>query len=181
VKDADGAIRHLGEAASITFGEREGQPANAQLAALAEQCARAGVDALHAPRIASEQWAKFTFLAALAAGTCLMRASIGDIVASREGDALMRALHAECLAVADAAGEPVAEDAAARARATLTAAGSPLKASMLRDIEAGARIEGAHIVGDMLQRAGAAGIDAPCLAVAWAHLQAYGTARDRVV
>ena len=38
-----------------------------------------------------------------------------------------------------------------------------VKASMLRDLEAGLPVEAAHIVGDMLARAGKAGIAAPLL------------------
>ncbi|RYG97103.1 MAG: hypothetical protein EON58_10550 [Alphaproteobacteria bacterium] len=63
--------------------------------------------------------------------------------------------------------------ARAVALATLTQAGSPVKASMLRDLEAGQRVEAAHIVGDMLHRAQAAGLATPLLAAAWCHLQAY--------
>ena len=47
---------------------------------------------------------------------------------------------------------------------------------MLRDLEAGQRVEAAHIVGDMLHRARAAGIAAPLLGAAWCHLQAYESA-----
>ena len=53
---------------------------------------------------------------------------------------------------------------------------SEVKASMLRDLEAGGRVEAAHIVGDMLRRAQAAGLDAPRLQAAWVHLQCYETA-----
>jgi 2-dehydropantoate 2-reductase len=55
----------------------------------------------------------------------------------------------------------------------LTQAGSTVTASMLRDLEAGQRIEGAHIVGDMRLRAHAAGAAVPLLDLAWVHLQAY--------
>ena len=44
---------------------------------------------------------------AFAAATCLMRSSVGDIVASEGGEAFMAALHEECLAVAAAEGQPV--------------------------------------------------------------------------
>ena len=179
VKGADGEVRHLGQPASITFGERDGDADSARTRAFAALCAQAGIDHVHAPRIARELWSKFSFLATLAAGTCLMRAAVGDIVASGDGLALMQGLHAECLAVAAAAGEPVPADAAATALAMLTAADSPVKASMLRDLEAGLPVEAAHIVGDMLERARSAGIDAPRLALAWAHLQAYEALRTR--
>ncbi len=65
----------------------------------------------------------------------------------------MRGLYDECLAVAEAAGEPVPEAAQDTARGTLTQAGSALKASMLRDLEAGQQVEAEQIVGDMLARA----------------------------
>src|SRR5574337_264845 len=48
---------------------------------------------------------------------------------------------------------------------------SPMTASMLRDLERGGPTEGAHIVGDMLARARAAGIDPGPLRAAWCHLQ----------
>jgi 2-dehydropantoate 2-reductase len=176
-KGADGEILHLGHPASITFGERGGDAGSARTRAFAALCAQAGVDHLCSPRIARELWSKYSFLAALAAGTCLMRASVGRIVAGDGGSAFMDGLHRECLAVAAAEGEPVCDAAAEKARATLTQAGSPLTASMLRDLQAGQAIEGEHIVGDMVRRARAAGLDVPLLATAWVHLQAYGSRR----
>src|SRR5690606_39611548 len=84
--------------------------------------------------IGQEQWIKFSFLAALAAGTCLVRASVGDIVAGDGGAELMAELHDECLAVAAAEGQPVPEKARGIARASLVQEGSDVKASMLRDL-----------------------------------------------
>src|SRR5690606_14254621 len=175
-KDEDGAIRHLGKPASITFGERDGTD-SARTRAFEALCTQAGIDHLRSPCIARELWSKYSFLAALAAGTCLMRAGVGRIVAGEGGRTFMAALHDECRAVAAAEGEPVPEAAAAAARDTLTQSGSPLEASMLRDLRGGHAIEGRHIVGDMLHRARAHGIDAPLLAAAWVHLQAYEAGR----
>ncbi|MDL5364271.1 2-dehydropantoate 2-reductase [Xanthomonas sp. NCPPB 2654] len=172
--DADGVVQHLGKPASLTFGERDGRGADsARVRALAAACAAAGIEHVAAPRIAQEQWVKYTFLTALAAGTCLMRAPVGRIVAGDDGQALMRGLYAECLAVAAAAGEPIPDTAQASALQLLTQPGSPTKASMLRDLEAGQQVEAQHIVGDMLARARAAGHAAPWLTAAYCHLQAY--------
>jgi 2-dehydropantoate 2-reductase len=176
-KGADGEILHLGHPASITFGERSGDPGSTRTRAFSALCAHAGIDHLCSPHIARELWSKYSFLAALAAGTCLMRASVGRIVAGEGGREFMAALHDECLAVASAEGKPVPDAAAATAHETLTQAGSPLQASMLRDLQAGHAIEGEQIVGDMLHRARAHGIDAPLLATAWVHLQAYEAGR----
>jgi len=172
-----GEILHLGRPASITFGEREGQHRGHRLRELARRCAAAGIEHDYTADIAQAQWSKYSFLAALAAGTCLMRASIGDIAAADGGAAFMAALHDECLAVAAAAGQPVPEAARIKARAGLTQAGSDVKASMLRDLEAGARVEAAHIVGDMVHRAAAHGIAHPLLRAGWVHLQCYAQSR----
>ncbi len=172
-KGPRGEILHLGKPASITFGERDGTAPRARLHAFAEDCAKAGIEHLLSPDIAREQWIKYSFLTALAAGTCLMRAPIGRIVAGEGGEAFMTALYAECTAVAAAAGQPIPPAAQDNALATLRQHGSDLKASMLRDLEAGQRVEGLQIVGDMQHRAQAAGVAAPLLATAWCHLQAY--------
>ena len=174
---ADGEVLHLGRPASLTFGLREGNADGGVLARLAAAYAQAGVDHLYAPDIAAAQWIKYSFLAALAAGTCLMRTSVGTVVAAEGGEAFMAALHAECLAVAAAEGHPVPEDEARTARAGLTRAGSPVTASMLRDLQAGLRVEALQIVGDMVHRAHRAGLQVPRLEAAWVHLQAYESAR----
>ena len=55
----------------------------------------------------------------------------------------------------------------------LTAEGSPMTASMFRDIKVGANVEADHVVGDMIARAEAAKIPVPKLRVAYTHLKAY--------
>lgn len=174
---AEGDVLHLGRPASVTFGLRQGNADTGVLARLAQACAAAGVERLYAPDIAVAQWIKFSFLTALAAGTCLMRASVGGIVATEGGASFMTALHAECLAVAAAEGHPVPDGEARNARAGLTRAGSPVTASMLRDLLAGQRVEALQIVGDMVHRARRAGLEVPRLEAAWSHLQAYEAAR----
>ncbi|WP_447787060.1 2-dehydropantoate 2-reductase [Stenotrophomonas bentonitica] len=172
-KAADGAVLHLAPAAKLTFGERDTPGNSARVLALAAACVQAGVDHVASDAIGQEQWVKYTFLTTLAAATCLMRADVGTIVATQDGAEIVRGLYAECLAVAEAAGEPIPEKAQAVALAATTQEGSALKASMLRDLEAGQQVEAEQIVGDMLVRARAAGQAAPLLAVAYAHLQAY--------
>ncbi|PPU91770.1 2-dehydropantoate 2-reductase [Xanthomonas albilineans] len=174
VLDHDGTVQHLAKPASLTFGERDGRGSDsARVRAFAAACTQAGLDHLATPRIAQEQWIKYTFLTTLAAATCLMRAPIGAIVASDDGVALLRGLYTECIAVAETAGEPIPDTAQARALQLLTQPGSPMKASMLRDLEAGRQVEAQHIVGDMLERARSAGHAVPLLMAAYCHLQAY--------
>lgn len=177
-KAADGAVVHLAPAAKLTFGERDGTGSSARVLALAAACVQAGVDHVASDAIGQEQWIKYTFLTTLAAATCLMRADVGTIVATDDGAAIVRGLYDECVAVAEAAGEPIPAKAREIALTATTQAGSALKASMLRDLEAGQQVEAEHIVGDMLVRARAAGQAAPLLAVAYAHLQAYQQLRS---
>jgi 2-dehydropantoate 2-reductase len=172
-KGPAGEILHFGNGASVTFGERDGAAHDDRCAAIAEAFAKAKVDHTHSADIERDLWAKFSFLATLAGATCLFRASVGDIVATNDGRQLTEQMYEECLAVARASGHAVPDNARAFAWKTLTQEGSPLTASMLRDLESGQRIEADHIVGDMLRRARDAGIMAPMLEVAFAHLQAF--------
>jgi 2-dehydropantoate 2-reductase len=65
------------------------------------------------------------------------------------------------------------------ARAALMAPGSPLTASMLRDVEANAPVEADHIVGDLLRRRGANPGTRLILAIAYTHSKAYEARRAR--
>src|SRR5690606_31280841 len=69
-KADDGSVLHLGRPASITFGERDGG-LSARVTSFAALCAAAGIDHKASDDIAREQWIKYSFLTALAAGTCL--------------------------------------------------------------------------------------------------------------
>ncbi|HVI54400.1 MAG TPA: 2-dehydropantoate 2-reductase [Luteibacter sp.] len=178
-KGPDGEIIHFGNGASVTFGEREGRGRDARCTAIADAFANARIDYTHSTDIERDLWAKFAFLATLAGATCLFRASVGDIVATDDGRQLTEQMYEECLAVARASGHAVPDHARAFAWKTLTQEGSPLTASMLRDLESGQRIEADPIVGDMLRRARDAGVKAPMLEVAFAHLQAFEIRRKR--
>jgi len=177
VKAADGAVEHLGSAARLVFGERDLAAVSPRVATLDAACAEARFDAIASAQMTLEMWIKYTFLAALAAGTCLMRADVGTIVAGDHGLWFMRSLYAECLAVAAAHGFPIPEVTQATNLALLTATGSPNKASMLRDLEAGNRVEADHIIGDMIARADRVQVPAPLLQTAYCHLQAYQARR----
>ena len=123
-------------------------------------------------------WEKWVFIATTAGITCLMRASVGDIVAAN-GVGLTTSLLDECAAIAAAQGFAPREPVLARSRSMLTAPGSGFAASMLRDIERGAPIEGDHIVGDLFRRGSVEHQDSPLLRIAYTHLKAYEARRQR--
>lgn len=180
MKGEDGEIVHLPSPPSLTFGERNadenGSDRTRALQAICE--GTGGFDAVRSDDFMQAAWNKFAFLASLAAATCLMRASIGRIVATDGGEAFLSALHEECLAVAQAQGQAIPADAATHARTLLTREGSTVTASMLRDLESGQQVEAMQIVGDMRARGHAAALAVPHLDAAWVHLQAYRARRE---
>jgi 2-dehydropantoate 2-reductase len=174
----EGTVRHLNNVHRLGFGMRGGAHPPA-LRWLAEALGRTPVEARLLDDPVQALWDKWTLLGPLAATTCLMRAPVGRIVAAEGGAALMRACLAEVVAIAAAAGHAPAEGVVAGAGKTLAEPGSRFAASMLRDIERGGPTEGAHVVGDLVARAAAAGLAAPVLGAAWIHLQAYEAGRAR--
>ncbi|HEU4662991.1 MAG TPA: ketopantoate reductase family protein [Dokdonella sp.] len=174
--EPDGAIRQFGALERLTFGDRGGAAVRADVASTLRAV---GDGVVERADILAAMWDKFAFIATLAGATCLLRGSVGDIVAVADGAALMTRLLGECCAVAAASGHPPTPDAIASARSILTARGSPLKASMLRDLERGGRTECEHVLGDLSQRAHALGIDAPLLTAAVTHMRMYESARER--
>jgi 2-dehydropantoate 2-reductase len=179
--DADGSIRHLSQFQGIAGGPRAGNHAHAGalLQELAQAYAGVSVDCKVSADIEQDMWEKFVLLASLAAMTCLMRASVGEILAAEDGEALMREALSACIVAAGAAGHAPRAESLQRTEGMLFARGSAFTASMLRDLESGGRVEADHIVGDMLRHARAAGAGVSVLAAAYCHLQAYEARRRR--
>jgi len=175
--DADGRVLHLNDTHLLSFGELNGAK-SPRAVAIAAAMAGARFESRLSTAILQEMWEKWVLIATMAGITCLMRAAVGDIVAAGGGD-LALALLDECAAIAAAYGFAPRQDIALRNRAMLTAPGSIFAASMLRDIERGASIEGDHIVGDLIRRGEAKGIDLPLLRIAYAHLKSYEARRKR--
>ena len=172
-----GEVQHLNRFHTLIFGPRaDKQQSIADT--FAEAAGPAHFDSRASAHVIQDMWEKFVMLATIAGMTTLMRASVGQIMQADDGEALMLEMLAECDLVARAAAHPSRPEVLARWRTVLTERGSPMTASMLRDVERGGATEAAHVVGDMLARSRAAGLPAPMLRVAWCHLQAH-EARQR--
>lgn len=174
----DGEVRHLNETHRIVFGPRAAAQ-NAGCEALSAALAGVKFDWKQLADIEQAMWDKWVLLATLAGMTCLMRAPVGDYIATGAGEKLVLALLAECAAVARAAGFPTGEVALANYRGILTQKGSSFTASMLRDVESGGATEGDHILGALLALAKRHGVATPLLEVAATHLEAYAARRLR--
>ncbi|MDB6107918.1 MAG: 2-dehydropantoate 2-reductase, partial [Gammaproteobacteria bacterium] len=128
--------------------------------------------------ILQSMWEKWAFIAAAAGITCLMRAAVGDIHAAGGADVSAQ-VYEECAQIAAEAGYAPSAPMRERSLATLTAAGSSLTASMLRDIESGGRSEADQILGDLLQRRKSKPTGRSILAVAYLHVKAFEARRKR--
>lgn len=170
--DADGRIVQLAPFQDLAYGELDGS-ASERIRRLDDALRGAGFSARLSPDIAREMWEKWTLLAALGAATCLMRGSIGEIVAAPGGRAVIDALIAEVVATISAAGIAPRPEVLDGVRAQLTQAGSAMTSSMYRDLVGGSPIEADQIVGDLVVRAQARGVPTPLLAAAYAHLSVY--------
>ena len=179
--DADGRILHLSQFQGIKCGLRAGNHPHARtlLQELAQSYAKVSLECTPSDDVEQDMWEKFVFLASLAAMTCLMRASVGEILAAEDGEVLMRETLTACIAAATAAGHAPRAESLQRTQNMLFAHGGSFTASMLRDMEAGGHVEADHIVGYMLRHARAAGADTHSLATAYCHLQAYEARRHR--
>lgn len=164
-----GAVKQLSPLHRLTVGARD-----AAHEALARDfialCARADFDSVYSEDIEQVLWNKWVFLATLAGMTTVCQGSVGEILATPEGEALTRQMFAECCAVAQAQGHAVSEEEQGKALAMLTQKGSAFTASMLRDLQGGQRTEHEHILGDMVRRGGAAGVNVDLLRLAWTHM-----------
>ena len=174
--NGQGEVLHLQPFHSLSLGEQDGGSSD-RVVAMTRGLSGAKFEVLPVDSIMREMWEKWLFIAAAAGATCLMRGPVGDILAADPG--LPAKLLDECVSIAVKCGFPPSMPALDRFRTILTTPGSPFTASMLRDVEAGLRIEADHVIGDLLNRGERAGQAAPLLGVAYAHVKTYEARRVR--
>jgi 2-dehydropantoate 2-reductase len=156
----------------IAYGEMDGEVSQ-RIQGLDHFMRDAGFDARLSPAIDREMWEKWTLLAGLGGINCLMRGTIGEVARAPHGTEFALAVLDEIVAVVGAVGVSPSPEFDAAARAVLTAADSPLTSSMYRDLQRGVSIEADQIIGDLVERARAAGIETPLLGAIYANLCVY--------
>jgi 2-dehydropantoate 2-reductase len=179
--DQQGAVIQSMPSHSITFGERPSGITD-RARTILSMMQEAVFDVRASEEIMLEMWEKWVFIASLAGATTLMRAAIGDICTTPDGENFLLGLIGECRRIAEFEGYEPRPSVLERIRAQLTSPGSPLTASMYRDMERNARIEADHVIGDLLQRGQShhtADEDFPLLRLIYSNLKAYENRRDR--
>jgi len=174
----DGEIVHLNDFHRIAFGPRHAAQ-HPVCDAFSAAAAGARSEFKRTDAIEQALWDKWVVLATMAGITCLMRAMVGDIMATGSGEKITLALLGEHASVAKAQGFPTSDAVLQNYRDMLTRKGSALAASMLRDVESGGPAEGDHILGAMLAIARRHGLATPVLEIAATHLEAYAARRNR--
>ena len=170
--DPEGRIAQLAKFHELVYGERDGQPSE-RTAALHAFMSGAGFDAKLSPAITREMWEKWAFLATLGGITCLMRGSVGEIAAAAGGPDFVARFFDEVVTVVRAVGVAPSPEFLVHARGQVTAPGSPLTASMFRDLQAGGPIEADQILGDLVARARSVGLAVPLVSAAYTQLSVY--------
>jgi 2-dehydropantoate 2-reductase len=165
-------VVHLQPMQSLGFGERDGKMTE-RVRAIADAFAKGNCGAAASEHVIQDMWEKWVFLSSLAASTSLMRASVGDILSAPGGKDFLLGMLDETSAVATAEGHAPNGPFFQRTRGMLTTEGSPMTASMFRDIKAGLPVEADHVIGDLIARGDAAKVPVPRLRVAYTHLKAY--------
>ncbi|MCW2133089.1 2-dehydropantoate 2-reductase [Arthrobacter sp. VKM Ac-2550] len=168
----DGHILHMKPMAMMSIGEQSGERTQ-RIEELYRELSVPGFELSLAPEIVASMWHKWAFIAAAGVITCLMRGSIGDIMACPGGKDFALAALSEAEAVATAAGYPVPESEHAMGVAILTEAGSVFTSSLYRDVTAGHPHEGEHILGQFVARAEALEAAVPLARLALLQLRVH--------
>jgi 2-dehydropantoate 2-reductase len=174
--DKEGTIQHLNDWCYIKFGEQSGVMSE-RVQALQRAFPQGSVVASAVPDIMHNLWEKLVHLSTVATVTTLLRASVGEIARVPGGTELfyqVLSIHAE---VAAREGYPMTEAFLAEYRQLFANPESAYVPSILRDLEGKSSIEGEHIVGYMLGRVRAHGLDDTVHRLCWMNLQAYEVRR----
>ncbi|MBT3398722.1 MAG: ketopantoate reductase family protein [Rhodospirillaceae bacterium] len=172
-RQADGTIKHMNDWRWLNFGEQAGGISD-RISALRDALDGAtGLEPVALENAMQEMWEKMVHLATAAGMTTLMRANVGQIVRTQEGASLFQHFLETTAEVAKRSGHPPSDAFMKNYRALFSDPQSKYVTSMLRDIEAGNRSEGEHILGMLLATAREVGIDEPLLATAYAGVKAY--------
>jgi len=164
-----GDIVHFGDFHRIAYGELDkSRSLRVEAFAALNEAVKFDIDLQD--DILQTMWDKFAMLCAMSSVNTLARATVGEILDTPSGHEFLTAALEECRDTAAALGHTVSEKTIATYEKMFSTQGSKFASSMLRDVQAGNPTEGDHIIGDMVNRAQAAGLHTPILLAARAGL-----------
>ena len=165
----EGVVKQLNDLHRFSYGTR-----HANQESIAKDLERlvqpATFDSVRSLNIEQSLWDKWTFLATLAGINTLMRANVGEILATEFGGLVTEKMFKECCSVAQKSQYLISEETQAQSLSILQKPNSDFTASMLRDLDSGYRTEHEHIIGSMLRRGNALNLYCPSLQLAYTQL-----------
>jgi 2-dehydropantoate 2-reductase len=164
-----GVIRHSGGPTTFAFGEMDGRP-SPRLRAFLAACRKAALAAEIAPDIRSALWTKYAFICAQAGLTAATRLPIGAVRASPATWSLFQRVLEEVERVGRAEGVDLPADLVERQLSVAEAMEPGGYASLYDDLAAGRRLELEALHGDVVRRAGRAGVEVPVCTVLYGLL-----------
>ena len=169
----DGSIEHFGNLRqNITFGNRDNKK-NDILLTFYEICKKSKFDVTLSEQINSDLWKKWVFISTVAGATTLFGCSLGDIVKHNFGEKIISDLYKECRLIAESYGYTIEDEEANNIVKSITAPGSPIKASMQRDVEKNSFTEHEEIFGDLISKANINKIECPILMSCYIKMKVY--------
>jgi 2-dehydropantoate 2-reductase len=171
--DPEGRVLHIEQWQDLVFGELD-KRFTPRIEEIAKALHGDGFDDQLSPDIVAFMWQKWMLLSSMAGLTCLLRGNIGEIARAPFGVETERAFLKEAAAIATASGYPPTDKSFNSVSVRLTDPKSELTASMYRDLQKNSPVEADHILGDLLRRGNALGLESPLLQAAYVALSVYG-------
>ena len=116
-------------------------------------------------------WRKYVLICTTAASTVLFQKSLGEINSTINGEGIIREIHQQCKNIVLSNGYDIGVEADKYNLDLITAKGSLLKASMLRDFEAGKQTECDHILGYLIELAQKNNVECSLIKAAHTRIQ----------
>ena len=180
--DAPGVIRQTGSHRRVVFGEVFNAPAviSDRVRAIESLMKAADIHAEAVPNAWSAIWEKFTFLAPFAAFTGGARLPLGPIWNDPDGRRAILQAAAEVEAVARASGIDLPGDLTPRREKYYSTIPPSTRASLLIDLSQGRRIEVESLLGAVVRRGRATGVNTPMIEALYAVLKPHAGGSDGV-
>ena len=136
----DGTIEHFSEFKKLTFGNRDYNQ-NHLLKPFFDLCKKTKFDVVLSENITLDLWKKWIFISTVAGATTLFSSTLGEINNHEVGKKTLIDLYNECKSIAKLNGFTIDYNEANNVLNNITVEGSPIKASMQRDVEKNAFTE----------------------------------------
>ena len=168
----DGTIEHFSDFKKITFGNRD-LDNNKLLEPFLDICAQTKFDSVLSNDINLDLWKKWVFISTVAGATTLFSCSLGEIERNKFGKKIITDLFNECRSIAELNKFNFEDAEADNILNAITAPGSPIKASMQRDVEKKSLTEHEQIFGDLIIKAQKFNFECPILTSCYLRMNVY--------